>query len=69
MAMFILPFYETQRGWYEIEADSLEAAKAIVIDGDFTENHEQFYKDGTVDYDENDLFEEVNNGYTCSCKY
>jgi hypothetical protein len=55
MATFMLPFEEHQRGWYEIEADSIEEAKAIVIAGDFTENHEPFYKDGVVEWDENDL--------------
>jgi len=55
MATFMLPFEEHQRGWYEIEADSIEEAKAIVIAGDFTEDHEPFYKDGVVEWDENDL--------------
>lgn len=55
MATFILPFEEHQRGWYEIEADSLEDAKAIVIAGDFTEDHEPFYKDGRVEWDENKM--------------
>lgn len=57
MATFILPFEEHQRGWYEIEANSIEEAKAIVIAGDFTEDHEPFYKDGTVNWDENDITE------------
>jgi hypothetical protein len=54
---FLVPFEEYQRGWYVIEAESLEEAKAIVIEGDFTEDHEPFYKDGRVDYDENDIQE------------
>jgi hypothetical protein len=57
MATFILPFEEHQRGWYEIEADSIEEAKAIVIAGDFTEDHEPFYKDGVVEWDENNITE------------
>lgn len=54
---FILPFTEFQRGWYEIEADSLEEAREIAIAGDFTEDHEPFYKDGEVSWDENELVE------------
>jgi hypothetical protein len=57
MATFILPFNEYQRGWYEIEADTLEEARAIVIEGNFTEDHEPFYKDGRVEWDENDITE------------
>lgn len=60
MPKYILPFQEYQRGWYEIEAESLEEAKAIVIAGDFTEDHEPNYKDGYVEWDENEL-EEVND--------
>ena len=61
MTKYILPFEEHQRGWYEIEADSIEEAKAIVIAGDFTEDHEPFYKDGVVEWDENELYEEKDN--------
>jgi hypothetical protein len=57
MATFILPFNEYQRGWYEIEADTLEEARAIVIEGNFTEDHEPFYKDGSVEWDENNITE------------
>jgi len=57
MATFILPFEEHQRGWYEIEADSIEEAKAIVIAGDFTEDHEPSYKDGVVEWDESNITE------------
>jgi hypothetical protein len=57
MATFLLPFEEHQRGWYEIEADSIEEAKAIVIAGNFTEDHEPFYKDGVVEWDENNITE------------
>jgi hypothetical protein len=55
--MYTLPFTETNRGWYEIEADSLEEAKAIVIKGDFTEDHDPNYKDGYTEWDENELQE------------
>jgi hypothetical protein len=57
MAKFRLPFVEVQRGWYEIEAGSLAEAKAIVGVGDFTEDHEPFYKDGVVEWDESELVE------------
>ena len=56
---YVLPFTEVQRGWYEIEADSLEEAKAIAIAGDFTEDHEPFYRDGRVDWDENEMYEDT----------
>lgn len=57
MAKYILPFYEYQRGWYEIEADSLEEAKAIVTAEGFDDGYEQFYKDGYTEWDENELAE------------
>jgi hypothetical protein len=55
MSKYALPFLEVNRGWYEIEADSLEEAKQIAIEGAFTEDHEPFYKDGRTEWDENDL--------------
>lgn len=58
MAKYILPFYEEQTGWYEIEADSIEEAKAIVIAGDFTEDHEPYYKNGQVEWNIDALYEE-----------
>jgi hypothetical protein len=59
MAMYVLPFTEVNRGWYEIEADSLEEARSIVIKGEFTEDHDPKYKDGYTEWDENEL-EETN---------
>lgn len=56
MATFILPFHEYQRGWYEIEAESLDEAVAIVNEGDFTEDHEPNYKDGRVEWCADDLY-------------
>lgn len=60
MTKYILPFSEVQKGWYEIEAETLEEAKAIVIAGDFTEDHEPHYGSGDVYWDENELWEEKN---------
>lgn len=57
MAKFALPFWEEQTGFYYIEAETLEEAKAIVIAGDFTEDHEPFYKNGVVEWDEEQIFE------------
>ena len=57
MAQFALPFYEEQTGFYIIEADTLEEAKAIVIQGDFTEDHEPYYKNGQVEWDEDEMYE------------
>ena len=62
MAMYVLPFTEVNRGWYEIEADSLEEAKAIVIKGDFTEDHDPNYKDAYTEWDENEL-EEIEGSF------
>ena len=57
MAKFVLPFVEVQRGRYVIEAGSLAEARAIVEVGDFTEDHEPFYKDGVVEWDVDELVE------------
>jgi hypothetical protein len=59
MPKYILPFTEVQRGWYEIEASTIEEARAIVVLGDFTENHDPFYKDGVTEWDENELTEDT----------
>ena len=58
--VFVLPFIETLRGYYEIEADNLEEAKAIVELGNFTETIEPSYKDGYTDWDSADLEERSN---------
>jgi hypothetical protein len=50
MPKYILPFEEYQRGWYEIEADSLEEALAIIDEGDSDAFGEPFYKDGNLDW-------------------
>lgn len=60
MKTYILPFTEYQRGWYEIEAESLEHAKTIVELGDFTETCEPFYKDGLVEWDKETIVEKGN---------
>lgn len=57
MARYVLPFREEQVGFYYIEAESLEEAKSIVRVGDFTENHEPFYKNGVVEWDEDEMYE------------
>jgi hypothetical protein len=59
MKKYILPFTETQRGWYEIEAENIEQARQIVIEGNFTEDHEPNYKDGITEWDEQEI-EEIN---------
>lgn len=51
MTKYYLPFEEYQRGWYEIEADSLEEAQAIVRVGDFSEYLDPNYKDGYTTWD------------------
>ncbi len=57
MAKFALPFWEEQTGFYYIEAETLEEAQAIVRAGDFTEDHEPFYKNGSVEWDEEQIFQ------------
>lgn len=57
MKTYILPFTEVNRGWYEIEANTLEEAKAIVSKGEFTENHEANYKDGFTEWDQKEITE------------
>ena len=57
MATFILPFYESQRGWYEIEANTLEEAKALVEDNDYISDLEPNYKDGQTDWDPEEITE------------
>lgn len=58
MGVYILPMYEYQRGWYEIEADSLEEAQAIVEQGDFTETLEPQYRDGRTEWYPEEMYEE-----------
>lgn len=60
MPKYILPFTETNQGWYEIEADTIEQARAIVIAGDFTEDTEPNYNKGETYWDENELEEDTN---------
>lgn len=56
MAKFTIPFMEYQRGWYEIEADSMEQAKAIVDSGELID-FEPEYQDSRVEIDTNELTE------------
>jgi hypothetical protein len=60
MKIFVLPFHEEQSGFYYIEAESLEEAKAIVAQGDFTEDHEPYYKSGQVEWNEDKMYESEN---------
>lgn len=57
MATYILPFYETQRGWYEIEADSIEEARKLAEDDDYMLDLEQYYKDGQTEWDPAEISE------------
>ena len=60
MTKFYLPFEEYQRGWYVIEADTMEEARKIADEGDFTEYLEPFYKDGHTDWYPEQLQQEEN---------
>jgi hypothetical protein len=59
VAKYILPFTETQKGWYEIEADSLEQAKLLASDMDYMVDIEPNYNGGEVYWDENDVVEDT----------
>lgn len=61
MPIFILPFREEQSGWYEIEAESLEAAKEIVNETNVMIDHTPYYRSGTVEYDEKEMYEQKDN--------
>ncbi len=50
MAKYYLPFEETQHGWYEIEADSLEHAKELAEDTAFVMDLEPNYKSGNTEW-------------------
>jgi hypothetical protein len=61
MPIFVLPFEEYNRGWYEIEAKDLAEAKEIVEKTDLVMELDGFYKDGRVDYDPEELTERKEN--------
>jgi hypothetical protein len=61
MTKYILPFTETMRGWYEIEASTIEEARAIATRADFTENTEANYRDGEINWDESQIKESEEN--------
>ena len=55
MRSYILPFEEHLKGIWVIEARSLEHAKEIASDSDFTETREPEYTRGSMDWDVNDI--------------
>lgn len=55
MAKYILPFQETQQGWYEIEATTIEEAKKLAEDMDYMAELEPNYRHGTTDWDVEDI--------------
>jgi hypothetical protein len=55
MATYTIPFEENLRGWFEIEADSIEEAKTILEEGSAEVDYARFYKDGTTNWDEADI--------------
>lgn len=57
MGTYILPFEERQTGWYEIEAESLEQAKALADNTDYIAELEPNYKDGYTDWNSDDVTE------------
>lgn len=59
MPKYILPFTEVQRGWYEIEAESLEHAQELADNASYIADLEPNYKDGYTDWDVTEMLEEV----------
>jgi hypothetical protein len=57
MPKYILEVVETINGYYEIEADTLEEAKAIALSDDLTELYEIVWVDGETDWNEDDIYE------------
>lgn len=58
MQKFILPFTEINKGWFEIEAENLEQAKALVEQTDFVMDLEPFYKGGDTYWETEQLTKE-----------
>lgn len=56
MPKYVLPFDEYQRGWYEIVADTLEAAKAIANSDDIWD-YEANYQKGHTDWDIDEMYQ------------
>jgi len=56
MPKYILEVIETNNGYYEIEADTLEDAKAIALSGDLIE-YELQWVDGSTEWNEDDMYE------------
>jgi hypothetical protein len=62
MPKYILETIETINGYYEIEADTLEEAKAIALSDDLTELYEIVWVDGETDWNEDDIYELEDGG-------
>jgi len=52
---YLLPFDEHLKGFYEIEANSLEHAKEIARSPSFTETREPEYTRGSMDWNVDDI--------------
>lgn len=58
VAIYLLPFTEVQRGYYEIEAGSLEEAKALADDNNYVMDLEPAgYNGGNTTWEIDDLVE------------
>jgi hypothetical protein len=58
MPKYLLPFIETQNGWYEIEANTIEEAKQLADDMDYMVDLEPNYGNGSVTWDSNEIMED-----------
>lgn len=61
MPIFVMPFEEYNRGWFEIEAKDLAEAKEIAKNSEKMMDQEMFHKDGRVDYNPEELTERKGN--------
>ena len=59
MTKYLLPFVETQRGWYTIEANTIEEARQLADDMDYMVDLTPDYNSGEVNWDANDVVEDT----------
>jgi hypothetical protein len=57
MGIFILPITETNSGWVEIEADTIEEARDIAENGNPFETADPQWRSGEIYYESNDIVE------------
>lgn len=61
MGQYQIPFTETIKGYYIIEADSAEHALELLDEGTNFDDFDEIIRDGSIDYDERRLTEYKEN--------